>query len=128
MYDEYDEWSEQQHVRPIRCCERCGAGENASKPDPLCLEVQMAFGLVAWLCHDCRKEWYRHAKNLPIQSKYAEAALRLEFWKACIGVGTPSESINEGLELWHGVDACEKEINDYANEWLITTIDERRSS
>lgn len=125
-------------------CDRCGAcdddgrnsnpyGEDFEQDDhdqepAMCAEVHVAFGLVSWLCHNCRKEYHRFAKNHPLNQEYGEAALRLEFWKARVGPETPPDSIEEGLELWRKVEQLELGINESANEWLITDPDEVRAN
>jgi len=120
-----------------RACERCGNfdvrsdgggpfdgmesndEETNERIPALCSEVQMAFGLLAWLCHDCRKAYFKMSKNHELTREYGEASLRLEFWKARIGENTPKSEVVEGLELWQMVDSLERKMNDFANEWLI---------
>lgn len=132
-----------------RPCERCGAAASDSQLfeginesfmqgaieddspqneayDAMCMEVQIAYGLVAWLCHDCRKEYHRYAKDLQLNIDYAELSLRFEFWKARVGVGTPPDEIEKGLELWRQMESIEKLINDDANRWLLSSTDYRR--
>ena len=94
--------------------------EDDNKVPALCSEVQMAFGLIGWLCHDCRKEYFRLAKDSPLTQEYGEAVFKLEFWKARIGPDTPQESLEEGLGLWREVEKIELKVNLAANKWLIT--------
>ena len=125
--EEYRDSFEREEQRPVRCCDRCGDGDDASKPDPMCGEIQLAFGLVTWICHDCRKDWHRMFKTHKLQRKYSEASLRLEFWKARVGEKTPESEVNNGIELLLKVDDLELEINDVANAWLVSDLDEVRS-
>lgn len=129
-----------------KSCDRCGACDHAPSHDnpyqedygvrddsedsvpAMCAEVHVAFGLVSWLCHDCRKEYHRFAKNHPLNQEYGEAALRLEFWKARVGPETPEDQIDEGIRLWKAVEELELRINEAANEWLITDPDEVRAN
>ena len=119
-----------------RPCVRCGnadkLGGSMGAPDEwkdddedekipaLCSEVQMAFGLIGWLCHDCRREYFRIAKDSPLTQAYGEAAFKLEFWKARVGPDTPAEALEEGLELWREVEKIELKVNLAANQWLIS--------
>jgi len=112
---------------PVRCCDRCGAGDDKSKPNPMCGEVQLAFGLVSWICHDCRKDWHRMFKGHELQKAYAHASFELEFWKARVGTKTPEDQLAKGLELWDKVDDLEMKINEVANQWLIGGTDEVRT-
>jgi len=109
-----------------RPCERCGATLDeeygSDQYHPMCAESQIAYGIVAWLCFDCRKAWHRKMKNQMLSRQYSEASLRFEFWKAVIsakGVG----DVEEGLRLWRELDALEVKLNNYANEWLILDPD-----
>ena len=121
-------------------CDRCGAfdgkqvnlygdGEGLDEEEresAMCAEVHVAFGLISWLCHNCRKEYHRFTKNHPLDQKYSEATLRLEFWKARIGPDTPQEMIDDGIELLRAMEALESGINESANRWLISDPDEIR--
>ena len=107
-----------------RPCDKCGAGDieytkHKPKEHPLCREVQMAFGLVAWLCIDCRREWHKFVKNHELNRKYMKAQMALEFWKARVCPTTPPESLEEGIKLIMEVDDLELLLNDEANKWLI---------
>jgi hypothetical protein len=114
-------------------CDRCGACDHAEiyeeeQTPVMCTEVHLAFGLISWLCYGCRKEYHRFAKNHPLNKKYGEALLRLEFWKARVGPGTPPTSIDEGLKLWREVEQLELKLNEVANRWLISDPDEVRAN
>lgn len=117
--------------RPFRTCERCGCGSDddadMERPEPMCAEVQLAFGLTSWVCFDCRKDWHRIFKEHPLNRKYSHATLRLEFWKARVGQGTSPEEVEEGIELYDAVEDLELEINRAANEWLVGGVDEVRT-
>ncbi len=113
-----------------RPCERCGAviecddymWDNKQIYEPMCAETQIAYGIVAWLCFDCRKAWHHEMKDQLLSKQYSEASLRLEFWKAKVmasGVG----DVDEGLQLWRNLDALEVKLNNYANEWLLSDPD-----
>lgn len=129
MFDDDDnEFQDSFQEQPSRTCDRCGAsGDDRSKPDPLCMEVQLAFGLVSWLCHPCRKDWHRMFKTHELQDQYAEASLRLEFWKARVGTNTPDDAIDEGLKLYKDVNDLELAINEAANQWMVGDLDQVRS-
>lgn len=103
-------------------------GDDNPQVPAMCMEVHVAFGLVSWLCHDCRKEYHRVAKSHPLNKDYGEAALRLEFWKARVGPETPQDAIDEGLKLWRITEELELKINEFANHWLISDPDEVRAN
>lgn len=121
-----------------RPCVRCGNADKLGGPmsddwrgddegdkiPALCSEVQMAFGLIAWMCHDCRREYFRVAKDSPLTAEYGEAAFRLEFWKARLGPDTSADAVEEGLRLWREVERIEIDVNIVANKWLITDSDD----
>ena len=107
-------------------CSRCGAGtidedyqEEQKIEAVLCGEVQMAFGLIAWLCHQCRRDWHRQMKEHPLQREYSILQLKLEFWRNRIGPDTPDEKLDEGLKLVNAIEDMELKINNFANEWLM---------
>lgn len=107
-----------------RPCDKCGAGNldyttDGAKEHPLCREVQLAFGLVAWLCMDCRKAWHKHVKNHPLNREYMKAQMKLEFWKARISPASRDSDLDEGTNLLLAVDELELQLNDEANKWLI---------
>lgn len=109
-------------------CSRCGAGivdEDYNDDDKkvqaaLCGEVQMAFGLIAWLCHECRRQWHRSIKEHRLHREYMRASLALDFWKSRIGPGTDNSELDKGLRLLDIVEDLELEINNFANEWLMS--------
>lgn len=108
-------------------CGRCGAGDAEYGETPAyCAEVEVAFGLLAWLCFDCRKEYHRFAKNHQLNKQYGEALLRLEFWRDTISPDTPPEEIEVGIKLWNIVDDLQSKVNDVANQWMISDPDELR--
>ena len=118
-------------------CERCGAfdgkaddsykefGQDDKEPS-MCSEVHVAFGLISFLCYNCRKEYHRFAKGHPHNRKYGEIMLRLEFWKDRVGSDTRPESIDEGLQYFHEIEDLELKINEVANHWFISDLDEIR--
>jgi len=119
---------EEEPLAPVqevpRPCDRCGAGnieylQGNKLQTPLCAEVQMAFGLIAWLCHDCRKQWHKFFKNLEMHREYTLMQVRIEFWRARIGPQTPEEELQQGLDLVSSLEDLELKINEIANEWLI---------
>ena len=132
MYDdEHEEDFGESHPydeQAVRTCERCMADANdKSRPHPMCVEVQLAFGLVTWICHDCRKDWYRIFKSHELQREYSAATMRLEFWKMRIGPDTPESDAEKGIKLLCIVEDLELKINEVANRWLIEGLDEVRT-
>jgi len=108
-----------------RPCERCGAEEDDydSKPDTMCTEVQMAFGVLAWLCFDCRKKWHQAMKSQILSKQYSEASLRFEHWKLVVAANG-SGTIDDGIRLWQNLDALELKLNNFSHEWLIQDVGE----
>lgn len=114
-----------------KACDRCGSSDNDEYDtiEPcMCAEVQIAFGLIAWLCHSCRKEFHRFIKDHPISKEYGEATLKFEFWKARVGPDSDPSFVNEGLALWKSIDELELKMNETANRWLISDLDELRTN
>lgn len=122
-------------------CGRCGAGDSEYGDQPAyCAEVEVAFGLLAWLCFDCRKEYHRFAKSHPLNKEYGEALLSLEYWRDA----TESErsmdedlerlkidykgksQLQKGIALWNNVDDIQNKVNEVANQWMISDPDELR--
>tara|TARA_R110000751_G_scaffold284624_3_gene388606 strand:+ start:2415 stop:2765 length:351 start_codon:yes stop_codon:yes gene_type:complete len=112
-------------------CGRCGAGDSEyGDSHAYCGEVEVAFGLLAWLCFDCRKEYHRFAKNHPLNKEYGEALLRLEYWRDIASSGMLNEPpdiiIDKGIKLWNNVDDLQAKVNEVANQWMISDPDELR--
>jgi len=108
-----------------RPCERCGAAESDEFEDsyhPMCHEVQIAYGVLAWLCFDCRKSWHKVIKCQKISKEYAEKSLRFEHWKATVASDNGG-NVDDGLNLWQSLDKLEIKLNEFANEWLIQDVD-----
>lgn len=111
-----------------RPCDRCGAVEEDefdSESDsyhPMCVESAIAYGVLAWLCFDCRKSWHKLYKSQHLTKEYSEASLKFEFWKSQVSAGRES-NIDEGLTLWKNLDLLEIKLNNFANEWLISDVD-----
>lgn len=113
-----------QIIREIpRPCDRCGAGNVEYAKDriraALCGEVQMAFGLIAWLCHDCRKQWHKSYRDLPLHREYVLCQVEIEFWRARLGTTTPDSELERGINLANRLEDLELKINEIANHWLI---------
>jgi hypothetical protein len=88
-------------------------------PIVLCAEVQMAFGLIAWLCHDCRKTWHKYYKSLPQHREYMLQQIEIEFWRCRLGPTTPDTELEHGKNLINNLEDLELKINEIANQWLI---------
>jgi hypothetical protein len=121
-----------------RPCERCGAGEIDPddfmhneweeeshktpadlKEAPMCSEFHMAYGMVTWLCYKCRSDWHREIDKNALSEQYAEAQLSLDFWKARVGPESTEEDLQKGIDLLQLCTRIEKEINSFANNWLV---------
>lgn len=118
----FDDSPIREYPRP---CDRCGAGNVEYMDDNkfqsvLCAEVQLAFGLIAWLCHDCRKQWHKDFKILPLNREYTIKQLEIEFWRARVGESTPVEELEHGKGLVNEIEDMELKINEIANEWLLS--------
>ena len=110
-----------------RPCERCGDGgedetfgiEN-DKPDAMCGEIHISNNVITWLCFSCRKEWFKELGQLELAAEFEESMLALEFWKARVYYDSNRKEIEEGITLQRRVRQLESEINEFANQWLIT--------
>ncbi|MDB4490049.1 hypothetical protein N9045_00890 [bacterium] len=122
-------------------CGRCGAGDSEYGDQPAyCAEVEVAFGLLAWLCFDCRKEYHRFAKSHPLNKEYGEALLSLEYWRDAtesersmdedlerLNIDYKGKSqLQKGVALWNKVDDLQNKVNEVANQWMISDPDELR--
>lgn len=110
----------------LRPCDRCGAGtfdhdEYNEKiiEHPLCSEFQMAYGVIAWLCLNCRKDWLKVIEKQSLNTQFTEAQFRLEFWRARVGSNTPEDAVEVGLQLVRNVAQIERQISLLAHEWLV---------
>jgi hypothetical protein len=110
-----------------RACERCGAIDGSDydsddRPAAMCVEIQIAYGVMAWLCFDCRKQWYSKIRSEMLSKQYSETTLRFEHWKALVAAKGKGD-IEDGLNLWRQLDELENKLNALAHEWLIHDVD-----
>lgn len=115
-----------------RACERCGADdtsdyESDNRPAAMCGEIQIAYGVIAWLCFDCRKQWHAKIRNEMLSKQYSETTLRFEHWKAVVAAKGDGD-IEEGLGYWRQLDQLETKLNALAHEWLIDDIEGSKNS
>lgn len=110
-----------------RPCDRCGAGtidddySNDRIITPLCAEFQMASGVIAWLCLNCRRDWHKALDAHKLSIDYEQASLEFEVWKMRVSIDKKFDSNDmlKGHELLQKVSKLEKDINLFANEWLV---------
>lgn len=110
-----------------RPCDRCAAGNLAGISEyddteiqtPMCAEFHMAYGVVAWLCFDCRVSWYKEIEKLEAATEYEKAQFKLEFWKARVCKESTNADLEEGLSLLEEASKLESAINAHAYAWLI---------
>lgn len=106
-----------------RPCDRCGAGtidndySQEREVAPMCAEFHMAYGVIAWLCFDCRASWYKAVDEMQLMKEYEEESFRLEHWKNIVAGG----EVEEGLEILQRVTGLERSINRYAYKWLVSS-------
>lgn len=109
-----------------RPCERCGATLESEygceQYHPMCSETVLAYGVVSWICYDCRKDWHSESKDQQLSREYSEASLRFEFWKASVHAKGEGD-VEEGLRLWRILDELEVKLNRFASEWLVSDPD-----
>lgn len=122
----------QELIYKPRPCDRCGCGDIGEtepsydesarfdnlKEAPMCTEFHLAYGLLAWLCYTCRRDWHKKIENHNLSAEYSQIQLRLDHWKASLVSKNPL-SVGVGLELLKRSGEIEKEINTIANTWLI---------
>lgn len=112
-----------------RPCDRCGQGTLDQDyvsdliQQPLCCEFQLGYGIIAWLCFECRRHWIHTFDTSKLSDEYSEAAFCLEFWKARIGPDTPDEAEQIGLQKYRDLCDREKKIKTFANQWLAGSDD-----
>lgn len=107
-----------------RPCDRCGAGSDSGQFEPsithpMCQEFQLAYGVVAYLCFECRSQWHKVIDLHEASDRYSEAKFKLEFWQAQVSAGSPEHRrVEDGLRLWKDVRNIEEEIRKMASRWL----------
>lgn len=109
-----------------RPCDRCGCGEAIDEyaitqpQQPLCCEFQLGYGVISWLCFNCRRDWIKVIDSSHLLEKYGELSFRLEFWRLCLGPSSPDSEEERGLSLHRDLNSCEKEIKEFAYQWIIS--------
>src|SRR4051812_8674224 len=105
-----------------RPCDRCGCGDTTPYGDgqqqPLCCEFQLGYGIISWLCFDCRRAWIKIMEANQLGQQYSEKAFELEFWKNRVGETTPESEFTRGLQLYRELCDVEKRIKNFATGWL----------
>ena len=107
-----------------RPCERCCAtidtdfgSDGSENYHPMCTEIVLAYGVVSWICYDCRKDWHRVINENPLTKEYSEVSLRYDYWKATVAASGQGD-VEFGLQLWKQLDDLERKLNNFANQWI----------
>lgn len=111
-----------------RPCDRCGTGNfedisefsDTEMQTPMCAEFMMAYGVVAWLCLDCRIAWYKEIENLEVANEYRRVQFSLDFWNNKVSAASTEEDLQIGLALLEKIMKIEADINAHAHKWIIT--------
>lgn len=115
-------------------CDRCGKHEpvdlggtqgsdwGAASDDPSKWslrmgEMEVAPGLVCWVCHTCRFEWRSLTFGHELFIRYSEAMFALSHFRAAHNA-TGEKSLQVGLELLRKTDKIEGEINEFARRFM----------
>ena len=109
-----------------RPCDRCNAGDLSGISEytdleietVMAMEFQMSYGIVSWLCLDCRMEWYELIQGHPLTREYELASFKLEFWRSRVGEQTPPQELDTGIELLNNVNSLEDKMNKLTRDWL----------
>lgn len=108
-------------------CDRCNSGGGWSNNDessysadvpPYCAEVQLGFGIISWLCLDCRKSFRRLMLSDSLMTSHAMVSLKLDFWKTRVHHTTPDSYLEAGLNLLSELESIESLVNDNVIKWL----------
>ncbi len=115
-----------------RPCDRCNCGGSATyelegQQQPLCYEFQLGYGIISWLCFDCRRTWIKVMEASKLSDLYQEKAFELEFWKSRVGESTPAAELSTGLGLYRELCELEKRVKNFATGWLEAGADNRNS-
>lgn len=109
-----------------RPCDRCGAGtfdtdytEDKSVITPMCAEVHITSSVITWLCFNCRRAWHRTIDEHSLAIEYEESSFIFENWKIRVNKDTTDAEVEKGLELYRKMNNLERQINNFANEWLL---------
>ncbi len=114
-------------------CERCkqsepkdygpGMGDTDEEDASLLLtEIDLAPGVLAWLCHGCRVRWRAVCCGHELFDRYAESQFRLNHWKVIHEIGGEGD-VEKGLTMLNVLGAIELELGKFARRFL--RIDEK---
>lgn len=109
-----------------RPCDRCNAGsgwdnqpyDGDTNTVSYCNEVHIGFGIVSWLCLDCRKNLHDIMKNDSLMKSHGLISMKLDFWKSRVHHSTPDTYLDKGLELLSELYSIESLVNDNIEKWL----------
>ena len=106
-----------------RACDRCsgggwGADSEFDQAPSHCTEINMGFGVLAWLCLDCRKSFYSLMRNDELLKSHGIISMKLDFWRGRISHDTKDEYLEIGLGLLSEINSLESLINDRIENWL----------
>lgn len=110
-----------------RPCDRCSAGSNWDSDSEYnqslpayCTEVHIGFGIVSWLCFDCRKGFHVFMRDSPLMRDHSKVSMELDFWKARINHDTPDDYLIKGQTLLERIELLESCINHNIDKWLAS--------
>lgn len=103
-----------------RPCDRCSAKPaeyDSANDNPMCAEVQMGFGVLAWLCLDCRFKWHNFITSHSEIRNYSRSAFKLDAWRARLNACGEGD-IEQGLKLWEEVEDLDQQFAKEAQNWI----------
>lgn len=112
---------------PIFRCERCkiapdrkdygGDFDQESAAAVRLSEVNTNFGVIAFMCLNCRREWMRYLNTSALMKRYSEAGFTLAHWQT-MHRRTGKGDLNEGLALFRAVNDMDEDIHKEAMAWI----------
>lgn len=114
-----------------RPCDRCGATHNeySDDPHPLCGEVQITHQVLAWICLNCRIDWYKQLYSSPEYLKSQKSAFLLDAWQMFDVKIDSSNYHQDGVDniIQYGLQLHEQHVENERNmlalarKWLAST-------
>ncbi len=112
---------------PIFRCERCkiapdrkdygGDFDQESAAAVRLAEINTNFGVIAFMCLNCRREWVRYLNGSAIMKAYSEAGFKLAHWQT-FHRRTGKGSLDEGLGLFRTVNNMDEGVYQEAMDWI----------
>jgi len=106
---------------PATCCERCHAApddyDDKASAQIRLGEVQTNYGILTFLCFDCRREWQRVINSSPVMREYSETAFRLEHWRV-YHPRTGQGDVEAGVQFVRKLNELDEKLYNETVSWI----------